>query len=221
MTGRTEDTAACSPFTREEFAARARERLRHEPPAFDAVETIPGLSEHDEVTPATAAAARSPRPAAVLIPVWARPVPTVLLTRRTPHLSAHAGQIAFPGGKVDPADASPLVTALREAEEEIGLDRAKVTPLGYLDLFVTGTGFRIVPVVAEVAPNATLTLNPSEVAEAFEVPLAFLMTPANHLHHVGVVGGRERHYNAMPWGERYIWGATASMLKNLYQRLYG
>jgi 8-oxo-dGTP pyrophosphatase MutT (NUDIX family) len=216
----TDPAAAAAPFSFDDFCARAQHRLLPAPPDFAAVETIPALGEHS-LDPARAQTARPLRPAAVLIPVVARAEPTVLLTQRTPNLSSHAGQIAFPGGKVDPADTSPLVTALREAEEEIGLLRRQVTPLGYLDLFVTGTGYRIVPVVATVAPEIALTLNAQEVADAFEVPLAFLMTPANHLRHSRLIEGRERHYHAMPWGERYIWGATAAMLKSLYGRLYG
>jgi 8-oxo-dGTP pyrophosphatase MutT (NUDIX family) len=205
------------PFGFADFCARARERLLAVPPDL-AGEALPALGGYNADTDDPP---RPHRPAAVLIPVVERAAPTVLLTQRNAHLSSHAGQIAFPGGKIDAGDASPLATALREAEEEIGLDRRHVTPLGYLDLFVTGTGYRIVPVVASIAPDITLVPNPAEVADAFEVPLAFLMTPANHARHSRMVGGRERHYNAVPWGERYIWGATASMLKSLYARLYG
>ncbi len=160
------------------------------------------------------------RPAAVLVPVVARSELTVLLTERTAHLATHAGQIAFPGGKVEPDDPDPVHTALREAEEEIGLARTHVEPLGFLDGYRTGTGFLVTPVVAIVQPEFTLHLDPGEVASAFEVPLAFLMDPANHKHHSREWRGRQRHYYAMPFGDHYIWGATAGMLRNLQERLY-
>jgi 8-oxo-dGTP pyrophosphatase MutT (NUDIX family) len=161
------------------------------------------------------------RAAAVLVPVVARPQLTMLLTLRTAHLPSHAGQIAFPGGKVDPTDADPVATALREAEEEIGLDRRFVEPLGFLDTYRTGTGFGIVPLVALIAPGFALELNTSEVADAFEVPLAFLLDAANHQRHARLWQGRERHFYAMPYEERYIWGATAGMIRNLHERLTG
>ena len=160
------------------------------------------------------------RPAAVLIPVIARDELTVLLTQRSDNLSTHAGQISFPGGRVDPEDASIMAAALREAEEEIGLDRRFVEPLGFIDSYRTGTGFRISPVVALVQPDFVLQLNPSEVADAFEVPLSFLMNQANHQRHSREWRGRVRDFYAMPYGERYIWGATAGMIKNLHMRLF-
>ncbi|MFN3746143.1 MAG: CoA pyrophosphatase [Hyphomicrobiaceae bacterium] len=162
-----------------------------------------------------------PRPAAVLVPIIARAELTVLLTERTAHLATHAGQIAFPGGKVEETDPDTVHTALREAEEEIGLSRTLVEPLGFLDGYRTGTGFLVTPVVALVRPDFVLVPDPGEVASTFEVPLAFLMDPANHKRHSRPWRGRERHYYAMPYGERYIWGATAGMLKNLHERLYG
>lgn len=160
----------------------------------------------------------SPREAAVLFPIVARDEPTVLLTVRTAHLSSHAGQISFPGGKIDDADANALATALRETEEEIGLDRSLVEPLGYLDKYRTGTGYSVVPVVALVKPDFTLSLNANEVAESFEVPLSFLMNTDNHQRHSRPWRGRERHFYAMPFGERFIWGATAGMIKNMHER---
>ena len=160
------------------------------------------------------------RPAAVLIPVIARDELTVLLTQRSDNLSTHAGQISFPGGRVDPDDASIIAAALREAEEEIGLDRRFVEPLGFIDSYRTGTGFRISPVVALVQPDFVLQLNPSEVTDAFEVPLSFLMNQANHQRHSRDWRGRVRDFYAMPYGERYIWGATAGMIKNLHMRLF-
>ena len=159
------------------------------------------------------------RPAAVLIPVVDHLQPTVLLTQRAPHLTDHAGQISFPGGKIDVTDASPLATALREAEEEIGLSREFVDPIGYLDLYGTSFGFRILPTVARVRPGFSLHINKSEVDDAFEVPLAFLMDPANHQVHSREFRGMERSYYAMPFAERYIWGATAGILRLLYERI--
>ena len=160
------------------------------------------------------------RPAAVLIPVVDHDEPTVLLTQRSAHLNEHAGQIAFPGGKIDATDKSPLDAALREAEEEVGLDRSYVDPIGYLDLYGTGFGFRILPTVARVKPGFKLTINHSEVDDAFEVPLSFLMNPANHQLHSKEFRGMERSYYAMPFAERYIWGATAGILRVLYERIY-
>jgi 8-oxo-dGTP pyrophosphatase MutT (NUDIX family) len=162
-----------------------------------------------------------PRPAAVLVPIVLRPELTVLLTRRSPDLRSHAGQVSFPGGRMEPGDESPLACALREAREEIGLLPACVEPLGYLDSYRTGTGFQIVPVVGLVRPGLTLALDPVEVADAFEVPLRFLMDPANHRRDSREWrGGRRRFFYAMSYEGRYIWGATAGMLKNMHQRLF-
>ena len=160
------------------------------------------------------------RPAAVLIPVVDHKDPTVLLTQRSPNLSEHAGQIAFPGGKSDATDASPRDAALREAWEEVGLDGSFIDPIGYLDVYGTGFGFRILPTVARVKPGFKLTINHSEVVDAFEVPLSFLMNPANHQIHSKEFRGMERSYYAMPYAERYIWGATAGILRVLYERIY-
>ena len=159
------------------------------------------------------------RQAAVLFPIIARDEPTVLLTQRSATLANHAGQIAFPGGKVEPEDENALATALREAHEEIGLSEACVEPLGYLDNYRTGTGFNVVPVVALVSPNHCLEIDPSEVDITFEVPLSFLMSSQNHHRHQREWRGRMRTYYAMPFGDHYIWGATAGMIRNLYERL--
>jgi 8-oxo-dGTP pyrophosphatase MutT (NUDIX family) len=167
------------------------------------------------------AAVRPIKPAAVLIPVIDRDEPMVLLTQRTAHLPQHAGQIAFPGGKIDATDASPLAAALREADEEVGLAANAVEPIGYLDVYMTTLGYRIVPVVARVQPPFTLTLNPGEVEDAFEVPLSFLMEVANHQTHSREWQGMMRTYYAIPFGERYIWGVTAGIFRNLQQRVYG
>jgi 8-oxo-dGTP pyrophosphatase MutT (NUDIX family) len=165
------------------------------------------------------AAMETPRPAAVLVPIVVRDQLMVLFTERTATLSKHAGQISFPGGRVDAEDATPTETALREAEEEIGLDRGRVEPIGFLDGYRTGTGFSITPVVALILPPFSLQLAEAEVADAFEVPLAFLMDPANHQTQTREWRGLMRSFWAIPYGERYIWGATAGMLKNLHERL--
>ncbi len=162
-----------------------------------------------------------PKPAAVLVPIVLRAgEPTVLLTQRTDTLSSHAGQVAFPGGRIDATDRDAVDAALREAEEEIGLARAFVEPLGFLDTYVTVTAFHVVPVVAMVQPGFVVTPHAGEVSAVFEVPLRFLMTAANHEKHSRQWQGVERHYYAMPFEERYIWGATAGMIRNLYDRLY-
>ena len=159
-------------------------------------------------------------PAAILFPIVLRDDgQTVLLTQRTAHLRDHAGQIAFPGGRVEAGDASPLHTALRETEEEIGLPRTQIDILGYLPEYRTGTGFRVTPVVALVRPPFELVLDPFEVAEAFEVPLSFLLDPANHQRHSLHYRGALRHFIAMPYGDYFIWGATAGMIRALTERL--
>jgi len=163
----------------------------------------------------------APVPAAVLVPLVDRPGEmTVLLTRRTQHLANHPGQISFPGGRFDPEDAGdPVVCALRETTEEVGLEAGRVRVLGRLDRYATGTGFLITPVVGLVRPPFTLVPDPFEVADVFEVPLAFVLDPANHRHHVRIDGGRSRSFWAMNWGESLIWGATAGMLVNLSEVL--
>jgi 8-oxo-dGTP pyrophosphatase MutT (NUDIX family) len=159
-------------------------------------------------------------PAAVLVPIVLRDAgKTVLLTQRTAHLRDHAGQISFPGGRVEDEDASPVHTALRETEEEIGLARCHIEVLGYLPEYRTGTGFRVTPVVGLVKPPFDLTLDPFEVAEAFEVPLDFLLDPANHKEHSLHYRGALRHFFAMPYGDYFIWGATAGMIRSLTARL--
>ncbi len=205
-----------------EFFDRARARLRFEIPAgLTDPSLIPASGDQGTDQMLAILAREQPiRPAAVLIPVVEHSQPTVLLTQRSAHLNEHAGQISFPGGKIDAADASPLETALREAEEEIGLDREFVDPIGYLDVYGTSFGFRILPTVARVRPGFKLQINASEVDDAFEVPLAFLMNPANHQRHAKEFRGMERTYYAMPFEERYIWGATAGILRVLYERIF-
>ena len=206
-----------------EFFDRVRTRLTLDvTPAladFDAPATIRGDLDLDPEL-WIKAGVKATKPAAVLVPVVARPEPTVLLTLRTPELKSHSGQVAFPGGRIDSADASPLAAALREAKEEIGLDATFVEPIGYLDLYLTFSGFRILPLVARVDPDYRIKINPSEVADAFEVPLEFLMTPGNHQRLKRDWQGIERQYYAMPFKDRYIWGVTAGILRNLYDRIY-
>jgi 8-oxo-dGTP pyrophosphatase MutT (NUDIX family) len=145
----------------------------------------------------------------------------VILTQRTEHLSSHAGQVAFPGGKIDAEDGTAITTALREAEEEIGLDRAHVHPLGCLPPYASGSGYRIVPVIGLVRPGLTYVPNPHEVADVFEVPLAFLMSGANHRVGSRVWNGRTGYFYEMPYGERYIWGVTAGIIRQIWERTYG
>lgn len=166
---------------------------------------------------------REPAAAAVLVPLVMRDTLQLLLTQRTAHLSTHSGQIAFPGGKVDPTDPDAIAAALREAEEEIGLTRGHVEVLGSLPEYVTGTAFHVTPVVALVRPDFALRPNPDEVADVFEVPLPFLMDPRHHRRHALSFEGTVREWYSMPWHdgrqERFIWGATAGMLRNLYRFL--
>ncbi len=170
--------------------------------------------------PPDAATLAQARPAAVLAPIVAREHGlSVILTQRASHLRSHSGQVAFPGGKVDPGE-TPIQTAFREAEEEIGLEARFIEPLGWLDPYLTGTGFRVAPLVALVDPAFTLHVNSEEVAEVFETPFAFLMDPANHVLQEREWRGVTRKFYAMPYDGRYIWGATAGMLRNLYERLF-
>lgn len=166
---------------------------------------------------------RSPAQAAVLLPLVQRERPTLLLTQRTAHLSTHSGQVAFPGGKVDADDADAVAAALRETEEEIGLPRSHVEVIGTLPTYVTGTAFVITPVVALVRPGFRLHPNPDEVQDAFEVPLDWLMNPAHHRRHAFDWDGTRREWYSMPYDdggrERFIWGATAGMLRNFYRLL--
>ncbi|HYD99598.1 MAG TPA: CoA pyrophosphatase [Alphaproteobacteria bacterium] len=156
------------------------------------------------------------RQAAVLVPLVRRPEGLhLLLTQRTEHLAAHAGQISFPGGRMEPADADATATALRETEEEIGLDRHHVEVIGRLDTYVTRTGFSVIPIVGLVTPPFRLTPDPFEVKEAFEVPLAFILDPRNRERHSRWFKGADRHFWVFHYQSRYIWGATAGMLVNL------
>lgn len=162
-----------------------------------------------------------PVPAAVLVPLVVRECGLqVMLTQRSAHLHDHAGQICFPGGRADPGDTTLIETALRETEEETGVDRSHIEVLGTLPEYLTATGYRVTPVVGLTAPGFRVMHDPFEVAEVFEVPLEFLMNPQNHrLHTAALKDGVVRRYYSMPFGHRFIWGATAGMLRNLYHLL--
>lgn len=160
-------------------------------------------------------------PAAVLVAITDRPEPGLLLTVRQPHLKRHAGQIAFPGGRVDPGDTDAIAAALREAHEEIGLEPRVVEIVGVSDLYRVGTGFEVTPVIAVIPPDLDLVPHEDEVAAVFETPLAFLLAPANHVLKSMMWEGRERHFHEIAWQDRRIWGATAAMIINLGRRLSG
>jgi 8-oxo-dGTP pyrophosphatase MutT (NUDIX family) len=212
-------------FTEAGFRARAREGLLPAPsPAIFDPRTGRALGPSDwDLNPEfkdDLAVMASPRPAAVLVPIVLRDPLTVLLTQRSHDMPSHPGQISFPGGKMETWDATPVACALRETREEIGVTPEFVETLGFLDSYRTGTGFQISPVVGFVRPGFAIALDPREVLEVFEVPLAFLMQTANHQKHTRDWRGRQRSYYAMPYEGRFIWGATAGMLKNLQQRLF-
>lgn len=203
-------------FDEEEFRARAS-RLFAAPPGSPR-RGDDDLNPEARIIPPGAVA----KPAAVLVPLVARGGGLhMILTQRTDHLSRHAGQVAFPGGRIDATDEGPVMAALRETEEETGIDRGFVELIGFLDTYLTGTAYHVVPVVALLRPGFTVTPQPHEVADVFEVPLAFLMNPANHETHSREFKGKERFFYAMPYEGRYIWGATAGMIRNLYMLMYG
>jgi 8-oxo-dGTP pyrophosphatase MutT (NUDIX family) len=211
-----------SGLSAETLRALARRKLRRSLEIDDLARPVPPVAGDialGEQRGEPAAVARA-RPAAVLAPIVQRPGGlTVLLTLRASHLRAHSGQVAFPGGQIDPGEA-PLQAALREAYEEIGLEARFIEPLGWLDPYLTGTGFRVAPLVALVEPSFTLRINEREVDEAFETPFVFLMDPANHRLEEREWQGRRRKFYAMPHEGRYIWGATAGILRNLYEKLF-
>lgn len=174
------------------------------------------------VTPDMTRPSAALRAAAVLVPLVDRSDGlTILLTQRTAHLHAHAGQIAFPGGRIDPGDVDAAAAALRETEEEVGLPRQHITLVGRLDNYVTGTGFEVTPVVGIVTPPFPIVINPAEVAEAFEVPLGYVLDRANHQRVERESAGRRRVFYVLPYEGRNIWGATAGMLVNLAEVLAG
>lgn len=199
----------------EELRRLAEQKLHGHPPTVD----TPGGSDFDLNPGMEEEAGRTERrPAAVLVPVVAGAKLGVLLTLRTAQLSSHAGQIAFPGGKLDQGE-TVLETALREAHEEIGLEAQFVDPIGYLDWYRTRSGYLVCPILAIVRPGFQLSANPSEVEDVFEVPLAFLLNTANISQHVHRGSGPPRSYYALSYQDRFIWGATAGMIKNLADRL--
>ncbi len=216
-------------LTRERVAARfarlGRPGRRGFGGAADAAEAaalrLATRGDHD-LNPGMTPPSTELRPAAVLVPLIDRPEGmSVLLTLRTAHLSAHAGQIAFPGGRIEPGDPDAAAAALRETEEEVGLPRSHVTLIGRLDTYVTGTGFEITPMVGLVSAPFALTVDPFEVAEVFEIPLAFVLDPANHRRTERVFEQRRRIFFVLPYQNRNIWGATAGMLVNLAEVLAG
>jgi 8-oxo-dGTP pyrophosphatase MutT (NUDIX family) len=211
------------PLTAPEFFSRARQRLAFDVPVgFADPDVIPRHDQHD-ADPAlivALAAVRPVRPAAVLVPVIERDDLNVLFTLRTARLANHGGQISFAGGHIDAADDSPAEAALREAEEEIALLRRFVDPIGYLDVHLTPFGHRIMPVLARVQPGFALRLNPGEVEDTFEVPLAFLMAPQNYTSESRDWNGLTLNLHAIRFGERSIWGATAAILRNLYEKVW-
>ena len=208
-------------FSAREAQSRVRAQLNFDLPddVFDAP-IWPPQGDH-ALNPDLNAEPVKAKAAAVLVPLVAHETGVhVLLTQRTAKLRTHAGQIAFPGGRMDPEDESPVHTALREANEEIGLDAGHVEVAGYLDPYQSGTGYRIIPVVAMVQANLQFQLNPHEVDAAFEVPLSFLMEEANHKRHRWERDGVTRESWAMPYRERFIWGVTAGIIRHMWERLY-
>jgi 8-oxo-dGTP pyrophosphatase MutT (NUDIX family) len=209
-------------LTAPEFFSRARQRLTFDVPVgFADPDVIPHHDQHD-ADPALIAALAAVRPvrtAAVLVPVIERNEPSVLFTQRTARLADHGGQISFPGGKIDSSDATPVAAALREAEEEIALSRRFVDPIGYLDIHLTPFGHRIIPLLARVQPGFALRLNPGEVEDTFEVPLTFLMMPQNYTSESRDWNGLTLSLHAIRFGERSIWGATAGILRSLYEKV--
>ena len=205
-------------FRYDETEFRERAAALHAEPPGCARRSDDDLNPEARIIPAGV----EPKPAAVLVPLVQRHGGlAMLLTQRTAHLSQHAGQVAFPGGRIDAGDESPVAAALRETEEETGIDRRFVEPLGYLDTYLTGTSYRVVPVVGLLRHGFTVTPHEGEVADVFEVPLSFLMNPQHHERHSRQWQGKERFYYAMPYEGRYIWGATAGMIRNLYALMYG
>lgn len=199
-------------------AALLRGRLLAEPPA---ISVGPAGGDYDLNPEMQRDGTRRLAPAAVLVPIIARPKPTVLFTRRTPHLSRHAGQVSFPGGRLHADDPSLVQTALRETEEETGIAPELVEIAGFLECYETGTGFAILPVVGLLQTNFVLAPDANEVEEAFEAPLAFLLDPANRERRSMEWQGRRRQFYAFTYGTHYIWGATAGILVNFTDRLLG
>ncbi len=193
-----------------------RSRLLPEPPLLP---LTPKRGDYDLNPGLRPQGDRRLKPAAVLLPIVRRPSPTVLFTRRTPHLARHAGQVSFPGGRVHEDDVSLVDTALRETAEETGIAANFVSVAGFLEAYETGTGYAILPVVGLLAEGFALEPNPAEVAEIFEVPLDFLLDPANRERHAAEWQGRQRAYYAFTYCGHYIWGATAAILVDFVERM--
>lgn len=208
-------------FTTDWFLNHAVPRLHSQVPAEAHDERLPALKSDEDLNGGGALKTQQKtRAAAVLVPLFERDGSLhVLLTQRSDALPSHASQIAFPGGKIDPTDAGPVECALRETFEETGVSPEFVQPQGFLDVYQTGTGFRVVPVVALLKPGYSLLPEPGEVDDIFDVPLVHFMDAANHQRDSRIWQGRTRHYYAMPYGERYVWGATAGMLRNFHDRV--
>jgi len=200
----------------------ARLRSRLDPLDFAAGWADPPPFSDFDLVPEARPATRGPlKPAAVLAPIVRRPEGfTLLLTQRTADMPTHAGQIAFPGGRIQADDDGPVAAALRETHEEVGVEPRFITPLGAIPAYETVTGYRVAPIVGYVDPGFTLRPDPREVADVFEAPLAFLMNPANHERRETEWQGGRRAFFVMPFENRFIWGATAGMIKRLYERLY-
>ena len=200
-------------MTADQFS-QFRDRLLQQPP---------DVTEHDDydLDPAQRPANFGAVKAAVLLPVIAREEPMLLFTRRTDSLARHSGQVSFPGGRSEAGDLTPMETALRETFEETGIAPGFISVAGYLERYLTGTGFDIQPVVGLVADGFSLAPDPREVAEIFEVPLAFLCDPANRRRESREIGGRQRRFYAFTFQNHEIWGATAAIVVNLVQRLNG
>ncbi len=210
-------------MTREHVIARMRTSLSRMSTPIDvaaAIERKTARFRGDFQTAPTLPTKTTLTPAAVLVPLIEQPDGlTLLLTQRTTHLPHHAGQISFPGGRIEPADVSAAATALRETEEEVGLPSTFIELVGRLDDYITGTGFVVAPFVGLIRPPFPVKPDPTEVVDIFEVPLAFILDSRNHRRDSRVFDGVERRFYAMPFGGRYIWGATAAMLMNLYEVL--
>jgi 8-oxo-dGTP pyrophosphatase MutT (NUDIX family) len=218
IAGQQDSPEAIARFVAESGADALRSRLLADPPVLP---LCPRQGDFDLNPDFGRAVSQELAPAAVLVPLVRRANPTVLFTRRTEHLACHAGQISFPGGRPQDDDSSLVITALREAREETGIDPAMVAVAGFLDSYETGTGFAILPVIGILEEGFSLMPNPEEVAEIFEVPLAFLLAPANCERETGEWQGRKRAFYAFRYKQHYIWGATAGIIVGLRDRLRG
>ena len=211
------------PFCHADIVARCRTTLSANPPLADRdMDAAPDRGDHD-LNPGTMPGmfADTKKRAAVLLGIVDRPDgPTIVLTRRSQHLKSHAGQIALPGGKIDRSDSGPEAAALRESHEEVGLDPTLADPLGYLDLYETGTGYRVVPVVVSVASGFEPVPEPGEVDAIFEMPVAILADRGRFEKNMRVFRGQTRYFYAIRYGDHYIWGATAGILRNFHDRVF-